>query len=91
MNFYRDVLAGEHFDSSFWLRSTAAEPHHKYAGKHDWLMWQWTQTGTMSGISAEVDRNAFYGSQDEWVQFLLTGCDPRKLYLLGPQGRCTTK
>ena len=91
ITFYRDILAGENFDSSFWLRSTAAEPHHKYAGKRDWLFWQWTQTGTMSGINTEVDRNAFYGSQDEWVQFLLTGCDPRKLYLLGPQNRCTTK
>jgi len=91
MNFYRDVLAGEQFDNSFWLRSTAAEPHEKFNGKRDWLMWQWTQTGTMSGVHVEVDRNAFYGSQDEWVQFLLTGCDPRMLYLLGPQGRCTTK
>jgi lysozyme len=91
MNFYRDILDGENFDSSFWLRSTAAEPHTKFNGKRDWLFWQWTQTGTMSGINTEVDRNAFYGSQDDWVQFLLTGCDPRKLYILGPQGRCTTK
>jgi lysozyme len=36
----------------------------------------------------EVDRNAFYGSVDEWVQFLLTGCDPRTIHRLGPQGRC---
>ncbi|WP_291390049.1 GH25 family lysozyme [Devosia sp.] len=87
MNFYRDILAGEHFDSSFWLRSTAAEPHMKY-GDRPWLIWQWTQTGTMSGINTEVDRNAFYGSETEWVQFLLTGCDPRMLDRLGPQGRC---
>jgi lysozyme len=87
MNFYGDVLAGEHFDSSFWLRSTAAEPHLKY-GDRPWLFWQWTQTGTMSGVRTEVDRNAFYGSETEWVQFLLTGCDPRLLQVLGPQGRC---
>ena len=31
---------------------------------------------------------AFYGSEGEWVQFLLTGCDPRNLQWLGPQGRC---
>lgn len=87
MNFYRDILAGEHFDSSFWLRSTAAEPHLKYNDR-PWLFWQWTQTGTMSGIRTEVDRNAFYGGETEWVQFLLTGCDPRLLPVLGPQGRC---
>jgi lysozyme len=90
MNFHRDVLAGEHFDNAFWLRSTAAEPHHKYQGR-DWLFWQWTQTGTMQGVRTEVDRNTFYGSADEWVTFLLTGCDPRLLHRLGPQGRCHAK
>jgi lysozyme len=88
INFHRDVLAGEYFDNAFWLRSTAAEPHHKYAGGRQWLFWQWTQTGTMSGVNVEVDRNAFYGSADEWIMFLLTGCDPRLLDRLGPQGRC---
>lgn len=87
INFHREVLEGEYFDNAFWLRSTAAEPRHKYRGR-DWLFWQWTQTGTMSGINVEVDRNAFYGSGDEWIMFLLTGCDPRLLDRLGPQGRC---
>ena len=87
MNFYNDILAGEQFDSSFWLRSTAAEPHTKY-GDRPWIFWQWTQTGTMSGIRTEVDRNAFYGSEGDWVTVLLTGCDPRAVDRLGPQGRC---
>jgi lysozyme len=90
INFHREVLEGEHFDNAFWLRSTAAEPHHKYSNRQ-WMMWQWTQTGTMSGVRVEVDRNAFYGSPDEWVQFLLTGCDPRTIHILGPQGRCGAK
>jgi len=87
INFHREVLAGEHFDNAFWLRSTAAEPHYIYSGRQ-WLFWQWTQTGTMSGVNVEVDRNAFYGSADEWIMFLLTGCDPRLIDRLGPQGRC---
>ncbi|HEV7277569.1 MAG TPA: GH25 family lysozyme [Devosiaceae bacterium] len=87
INFHRDILAGEHFDNAFWLRSTAAEPHHKYH-QRPWTFWQWTQTGTMSGIGGEVDRNAFYGDESEWVVFLLTGCDPRAVPRLGPQGRC---
>jgi lysozyme len=90
MTFHRDILEGEHFDNPFWLRSTAAEPHHRYAGR-DWLFWQWTQTGTMRGVGVEVDRNAFYGSPEEWVTFRLTGCDPRLLSRLGPEGRCQAK
>lgn len=87
INFNRDILDGENFDNAFWLRSTAAEPAERYPGR-EWLFWQWTQTGTMSGVGVEVDRNAFYGSADEWVMFLLTGCDPRRIDRLGPQGRC---
>lgn len=90
MTFYRDILEGEQFDSSFWLRSTAAEPHLKYNDR-PWLFWQWTQTGTMSGVRTEVDRNAFYGSETEWVSFLLSGCDPRTVRWLGPQGRCQSQ
>ena len=90
MTFHRDILQGEHFDNPFWLRSVAAEPHHRYHNR-DWLFWQWTQTGTMRGVPTEVDRNAFYGSPDEWVQFIITGCDPRTIHRLGPQGRCQAK
>ncbi|HEY4199460.1 MAG TPA: GH25 family lysozyme [Devosiaceae bacterium] len=85
--FHNDILASESFDNAFWLRSTAAEPHQRY-GSRGWTFWQWTQTGTLPGVKGEVDRNAFYGSQDDWTVFLLTGCDPRVVPILGPQGRC---
>lgn len=87
INFHRDVLADKSLENTFWLRSVAAEPRHRYFSQ-DWTFWQWTQTGTMPGIRGEVDRNSFYGSEDEWVRFILTGCDPRSLARLGPQGRC---
>jgi lysozyme len=87
MNFHRDVLNGEYFPNAFWLRSTAAEPHERY-GNRAWTFWQWTQTGVVRGVKGEVDRNAFYGGKDEWIQFLLTGCDPRAIATLGPTGRC---
>ena len=44
INFHRDILEGEYFPNTFWLRSTAAEPHKKYRGR-EWTFWQWTQTG----------------------------------------------
>jgi len=90
INFHRDILAGEYFPNTFWLRSTAAEPHHRYQNR-SWTFWQWTQTGVVRGIPVEVDRNAFYGTPNEWVTFLLTGCDPRAIAVLGPTGRCRTQ
>ncbi|MEP7239758.1 MAG: GH25 family lysozyme [Devosia sp.] len=88
MTFNRDILAGEHFDNPFWVRSTAAEPTDRY-GSRNWMFWQWTQTGVLNGVAGEVDRNAFYGSEDDWTVFLLTGCDPRLVDALGPKGRCS--
>jgi lysozyme len=87
INFHRDILAGEYFPNTFWLRSTAAEPHQRYH-QRSWTFWQWTQTGRVTGVDGAVDRNAFYGSQNDWTNFLLTGCDPRAVQILGPQGRC---
>lgn len=87
ITFHHDILEGEHFDNPFWLRSTAAEPPQRY-GNRQWMLWQWTQTGVLNGVVGEVDRNAFYGDENDWTVFLLTGCDPRMVDALGPQGRC---
>ena len=87
ITFHNDILKGEHFDNAFWLRSTAAEPPARY-GNRRWMLWQWTQTGTLNGVLGEVDRNAFYGDENDWTVFLLTGCDPRMVEALGPNGRC---
>jgi lysozyme len=87
MNFHRDILEGEYFPNAFWLRSTAAEPHERYKNR-TWTFWQWTQTGVVRGVWGEVDRNAFYGNQNDWLMFLQTGCDPRAIASLAPTGRC---
>lgn len=87
ITFHNDILKGEHFDNAFWLRSTAAEPPARY-GSRQWMLWQWTQTGTLNGVLGEVDRNVFYGDENDWTVFLLTGCDPRMVDALGPGGRC---
>jgi lysozyme len=87
MNFHRDVLEGEYFPNTFWLRSTAAEPHLRYKNR-TWTFWQWTQTGVVRGVRGEVDRNAFYGNQNDWLMFLSTGCDPRAISALAATGRC---
>lgn len=87
MNFHRDILQGEYLPNTFWLRSTAAEPHERYHNR-PWTFWQYTQTGVVRGVKGEVDRNVFYGSQEDWLMFLWTGCDPRAVAALRASGRC---
>ena len=76
INFHSDILEGELQDYPHWIRSTAAEPHTRYRDRR-WTMWQYTTTGRVPGIRGNVDRNAFYGSEDEWITFLKGDCDPR--------------
>lgn len=87
MTFHKDILEGEYFPNAFWLRSTAAEPHERYANR-PWTFWQYTQTGVVPGVRGEVDRNVFYGSTEDWLMFLYTGCDPRAVAALQATGRC---
>jgi lysozyme len=69
INFHRDVLEGEFRDYEFWLRSVAAEPRERYRNR-SWRFWQYTATGRVPGISGDVDRNAFNGSERDWKQWL---------------------
>jgi len=79
INFHRDILEGELLEYPHWVRSTAAEPEHRYDNRR-WTMWQYTTTGRLPGITGDVDRNAFYGSKDDWAQFAQVGCDTRFRY-----------
>ncbi|MGL5138619.1 MAG: GH25 family lysozyme, partial [Beijerinckiaceae bacterium] len=72
VTFHKDVLEGvTEFDAyPYWIRSTAAPPQEKYPGRR-WAFWQFTTTGRVPGITGNVDRNVFYGSEAEfasWVQ-----------------------
>lgn len=67
ITFHNDVLADRYHDYDFWLRSVAAHPSERYQGRSRWTMWQYTATGTVPGIRGNVDRNAFYGSQEQWI------------------------
>jgi lysozyme len=69
--FHKDVIEGtsEFEGYPFWIRSTAARPEERYANRR-WEFWQYTTTGRVPGIGGNVDRNAFYGSEQEfqaWV------------------------
>ncbi|WP_116652426.1 glycoside hydrolase family 25 protein [Pelagibacterium sediminicola] len=88
INFHRDVLEGVPLDNPMWLRSVAAQPHERYKNR-PFTFWQYTQTGLVPGVRGGVDRNAFNGSEQDWIQFFMTGCDPRNYHALASQGRCT--
>ncbi len=66
INFHEDVLEGEFNDYPYWLRSTAAPLKHRY-NREKWEFWQFTTTGRVPGITADVDRNAFFGSEQEFA------------------------
>ncbi|MCU4182373.1 glycoside hydrolase family 25 protein [Bosea sp. BH3] len=70
INFHEDVLEGAFNDHPYWLRSTAAPLAKRYA-RDRWEFWQFTTTGRVPGITGDVDRNAFFGSErefDAWRQ-----------------------
>jgi lysozyme len=72
INFHEDVLDGttEFNDYPFWIRSVAAKPKERY-GNREWEFWQFTATGRVPGIPVDVDRNAFYGSDKQfrdWIE-----------------------
>ncbi len=72
INFHEDVLAGtkEFDDYPFWVRSVADKPQERYDNR-PWEFWQFTATGMVPGVRGDVDRNAFFGSEKQfrdWVE-----------------------
>jgi lysozyme len=67
--FHRDVLEGHFPGYQFWLRSVAAEPHQRFEDR-PWTFWQYTATGRVPGISGDVDKNAFQGTEGDWERWL---------------------
>jgi lysozyme len=71
ITFHKDVIEGTtEFDRyPFWIRSTAARPEERYRDR-PWEFWQYTTTGRVPGINGDVDRNAFFGSEQEFLGWL---------------------
>jgi lysozyme len=87
ITFHAEILEGEFEDYPHWLRSVAAEPQERYSNRR-WTFWQFTTTGQVPGIDGHVDRNAFFGTENQWQAFLATDCDPRHVRALQSQGLC---
>jgi hypothetical protein len=67
-----------------WVRSTKHHPAVKY-GSRAWHFWQYQSDGRVPGIGGKVDRDAFYGSKEQWDAFLREpGVRPVQTSAAGP-------
>ena len=70
VDFYEAILSdGAFSDYPIWVRSTKHHPSVRY-GARKWHFWQYQSDAYIPGINVKVDRNAFYGGNDQWQAFL---------------------
>jgi lysozyme len=70
VDFYQAILSdGALMDYPIWVRSTKYHPAVKY-GPRPWHFWQYQSDGRVAGIQVHVDRDAFFGTRDQWEAFL---------------------
>ncbi len=69
VDFYAAILAGGALtDYPIWVRSTKYFPTVRY-GDRRWHFWQYQSDGHIDGIAGKVDRNAFFGTAEQWQDF----------------------
>ena len=69
VDFYAGILANHQLeDYPIWVRSTKYYPSVKY-GDRRWHFWQYQSDAYVNGINGKVDRNAFFGSAEQWQDF----------------------
>jgi lysozyme len=70
IDFYQAILSeGALMDYPIWVRSTKHHPAVKY-GARAWHFWQYQSDGRVPGIGGKVDKDAFYGTKEQWDTFL---------------------
>ena len=69
ITFHKDVLEGQFNEYPYWIRSTAAKPETRYENR-PWAFWQFTTTGRVPGIKGDVDRNAFFGDEEQFIGWI---------------------
>jgi lysozyme len=70
VDFYQANLSnGALMDYPIWVRSTKHPPAVKY-GSRAWHFWQYQSDGRVPGIGGNVDKDAFYGTKEQWDAFM---------------------
>lgn len=63
---YYDYIEPDFRGMPLWICSFSNPPI-----AAEWTFWQFNHRGRVKGIAGDVDLNTFFGSQQEWVDFLL--------------------
>ncbi len=70
VDFYAEMMHPNEFsDYPTWIRSTKYEPSVHYPGRA-WTFWQYQSDGRIPGMKGNIDRNAFYGTREQWRDWL---------------------
>ena len=70
VDFYEAILSdGAFTDYPIWVRSTKHHPAVRY-GARSWHFWQYQSDGLVPGIGTKVDKDAFFGTREQWEAFL---------------------
>ena len=70
VDFHQGLLDGDYFtEYPMWVRSTKYYPTVKYHERH-WTFWQYQSDAYIPGIVGKVDRNAFFGTEQQFQSFL---------------------
>ncbi|MTV30394.1 hypothetical protein GJ654_05230 [Rhodoblastus acidophilus] len=70
VDFYEAMFSdGEMSEYPMWIRSTKHHPAVRY-GNRPWHFWQYQSDAWVHGIPTRVDRNAFYGDEKDWRNWL---------------------
>lgn len=70
-NVYYQYIKGGFKEYPLWIRNVYFPPDWNMKG--DWTFWQYTDTAVMDGYMGEekyIDRNVFYGTEEEFQKFL---------------------
>lgn len=70
VDFYAQMMNTNEFSGyDVWVRSTKYEPKVHYPGRR-WVFWQYQSDSKVPGIRGHTDKNAFYGTPDQWNAWL---------------------
>jgi lysozyme len=70
VDFYAAIMHPNEFsDYNVWVRSTKYAPDVPYPGRR-WTFWQYQSDGRVDGVKGNIDKNAFYGTAEQWRAWL---------------------
>ncbi len=70
LSFIRDNLASGFSAYPLWLADYSATPPTAPGDWDAWLIWQYSQSGSVSGVDGNVDRDVYEGASARWEQLL---------------------